>query len=444
MMKSKPVLKNKQLYKMLDSQTMLLWSQFFTLEPRKVKESNILGFYIRIRDGDAKALEQAYNKVIETNDSLRLRFCRIDLLKIRQFIDDFAYISLPQKILSGEQEFEDYLRQISKFSLPMYGERLYWAELVRIPGDSIVLVMRFHHLIMDGYSISLIFNRIAEAYEAFTKGQVSEPIQYSILHGIEQQQKYKKSQRHAQDRKFWKNSFNRQPNYSFPAGKRSQKGACDMQEISLGGQLYLDTIELASRLYCSVQCLVMSAAAFTVYKITRQTNFCIYSLTHGRYDAAARKTIGCLMNTVPVFFNLNPDQTLQCLIQEEYMNFLETLKHGQFSLSEQTPLSYKEPIRHCFNFNHAWLLISAMEYGAAFSNSAYEAKMIPGTNQPYQFYAMVLEIPGERIDIRLRYQTRKFSAGQVRYFLQQYSDTIRKITLNPDSRLSEIRKEDEL
>ena len=426
---------------MLDSQTMLLWSQVFTLEPRKVQESNILGFYIRIRGGDEKALERAFNKLIETNDSLRLRFCRIDFLKIRQFIDDYAYAQLPQKTLNDEQTFESYLRQISKIRLRMFGERLYWAELVRIPDDSIILVMRFHHLIMDGYSISLIYNRIVEAYEAFTNGRSSEPVQYSILHGLEQQQKYKKSKRHAEDRKFWMNSFNKQPNYSFPAGKRSEIGACDIQEISLKGQLYLDTIELASRLFCSVQSLIMSAAAFTVYKITKQTNFCIYSLTHGRYDAAARKTIGCMMNTVPVFFNLNPEQTLQSLIQEEYMNFLETLKHGQFSLSEQTPLSYKEPVLHGFNFNHAWLLISAMEYGAAFSNSAFEAKMIPGTNQPYQFYAMILEIPGEQIDIRLRYQTRKFSADQVSCFLQQYADTIRKLTSSPDSRLSEILKD---
>jgi len=121
------------------------------------------------------------------------------------------------------------------------------------------------------------------------------------------------------------------------------------------------------------------------------------------------------------------------------MNFLETLKHGRLSLTEHTPLSYKEPVLHGFNFNHSWLLVSVMEYGDAFSRSAYEAQMIPATNQPFQFYGMVLEVPGVKIDIRLRYQTRKFTADQITCFLQTFYEVMRQITINPDVQLSSIR-----
>ena len=437
-MNDEKALHKRRMYKLHNSQSILLWSQVFTMDPRKVRESNILGFYIRIRGGSAKALERAYNKVIETNDSLRLCLCRTGILKIRQYIDDFAYIKLPEKTVVGQAGFENYLRLIRHPSIQMFGGHLTWAELVTIQDDSVVLVMRFHHLIMDGYSISLIFSRITEAYEQYMQGTEPEPKQYSILHGFDVQNAYKASVRHTEDRKFWKDSFNTQPRYSFPAGRRSPKGECAMQEISIDNKLYRDAAELSSRLCCSMQGLIMSAAAFTVYKLTHRTNFCINSLTHGRYDADARRTIGCLMNMIPVFYDLDPDWTAQKLIREEYMIFLESLKHGQLSLTEQTPLSYREPILHGLNFNHAWMLISVMDYGAAFSNSAYEAKMIAAVNQPYQFYAMILEVPGERIDIRLRYQTHKFSADQVSRFLEQYLDTLVKVTQNPDIQLSRI------
>jgi hypothetical protein len=65
--------------------------------------------------------------------------------------------------------------------------------------------------------------------------------------------------------------------------------------------------------------------------------------------------------------------------------------------------------------------------------------MIPATNQPFQFYGMVLEVPGVKIDIRLRYQTRKFTADQITCFLQTFYEVMRQITINPDVQLSSIR-----
>lgn len=439
-MDRKQVPENRRLFRMLDSQSILLWSQIFTLEPRKVRESNILGFYICVRSGDADALERAYNKVIETNDSLRLRFCRAGGLKIRQYIDDFAYSALARRRLPDRRAFEDYLGQIGHNLIPMFGGQLTWAEIVTYGDGFTALVMRFHHLVMDGYSISLIFSRIAEAYEQYIQGIEPRPRQYSITRSFEQHEKYGKSAAHAEDRVFWRKCYNTQPRYSFPAGRRAPKGACAIREISVGGEMYRNLTALSSELCCSVQSLILSAAAYTVYRLTGKTNFCLCSLTHGRFDPDARRTVGCLMNVVPVFFNLDTDREFRASLQEEYMNFLETLKHGRLSISEQTPMSYKEPILHGFNFNHEWILVSAMEYGAAFSKSAYEAKMITATNQPYQFYAMVLEVPGERIDIRLRYQTHKFSSEQAGRFLQAFLDVMDRMTSSPGAKISSVRE----
>ncbi|MEA4889046.1 MAG: condensation domain-containing protein [Clostridiaceae bacterium] len=426
---------DRKMIKMADSQKLLLWSQFFSLEPMKVKENNIIGFYIRIKDGDPKTLEQAYNKVIQTNDSLRLRFRHSGLLGIRQYIEAFHYIPLPVRRLDSDQAFQTYLDQIHRYSLPMYGPRLTWAEIVMIPGENAILVMRFHHLIIDGYSIALIFRRIAEAYEQYKNGKEPEPAQYSVLRVFEQERQYKKSSRHAEDWRYWLRNFNLQPHYSFPAGHRSEFGACARQNIEISGCLYHEAMALAMKSGCSIQSIIMSAAAYTTYLITRKTNFCIYSLTHGRYDRAAKQTVGCLVNTIPVFYNLDPRRSISDTLKDDYLNFLDALKHGRLSMSEQTLLSYKEALLHGFNFNHAWLIISSMEYGAAFSQSVYEGNYILSRNQPHQFYCSLLEIPGEKIEIGLGYQTRKYTARQVDQVLQLFLEVIHGMILTPEAPL---------
>ena len=430
----------KQLYNMHDSQTILLWSQVFTIEPQKVKESNVLSFYIRIDGGHSNLLEKAFHKVIATNDALRLRFIRAGLLKFRQYIDDFRPVDLPHRKVASTAVFEtEYLPTIYQHPLPMLGERLYWAELVDIAGEAVVLVMRFHHLVVDGYSIALVYSRIAEAYQQYVQGIEPQPKEYSILRSFEQVAKYKASPKHAEDWKFWMKSFNKQPRYSFPAGRRSELGACAEKDLVVAGPDYQAMIALASNLGCSLQSLVMTMAALTVYRLTGKTNFCIYSLTHGRFDAIDRKTVGCLMNTVPTFFNLQLEHSFSQTLQDEYLNFLETLKHGRLSMSEQTPMSYKEAVLHGFNFNHAWLMISAMEYERTFAHSAYIGKALPGTNQPHQFYCSLLEVPGERMQFLLTYQTHRFKPDQVEMILNHFGDTLKMVTTNPEAAVRSLR-----
>lgn len=439
-MKKQTTPPGKTLFKMHDSQTLLLWSQVFTIEPRKVKESNILSFYIKIRGGDPKLLAKAFNKVLATNDALRLRFVRLGLLQYRQYIDDIRTYEPSHQAVADEAAFEkEYLPSIYQYLLPMTGERLYWAGLVSIGSESVALVMRFHHLVVDGYSIALVFSRIAEAYDQYVQSIEPQPPEYSILRSFEQVRKYKASPKHAEDRSFWMRSFNTQPRYSFPAGRRSELGDCSESEIAIEGLLYQDTIALASRLGCSLQSLIMTVAAFTVYRLTGKTNFCIYSLTHGRFDAIDKKTVGCLMNTVPTFYNLDPARRFDEILQNEYLNFLETLKHGRLSMSEQTPMSYKEAVLHGFNFNHAWLMISAMDFGKTFAKSAYEGRALTAKNQPHQFYGSVLEVPGERIDLVLGYQIKKFKTQQVSQILLTFRDVLSQVTAQPEAALQIVR-----
>ena len=65
---------NKTVYPLSSAQSMLLWGEIFSIEPRKAKEENIISFYFQVpHNCDLVALEKTYNKIIEINEALRIR-----------------------------------------------------------------------------------------------------------------------------------------------------------------------------------------------------------------------------------------------------------------------------------------------------------------------------------------------------------------------------------
>ena len=417
----------KTLYRLSAAQSLIRWAEMFSIEPRKTRENNILGMYVLVeRDADADALERAFNHLIAQNDSLRLRAVKTSH-GIRQYIADVEYEHLNRLTVRDMAEFDDLTTRLSEFDewgIGKYDCPLYCAKLVRIEeNNGCALVMRFYHSLIDGYSVKLIFERIKAAYTEVAAGdEPSAPAkEYSILRHFETQKAYSESENHNDDRKFWCRAYNHQRKYSFPAGYRAHKGDCAALPIRIGGELYGKLSALAKECRCSTQSLMMTIAAVTTYVVSGKENFCIYSMTHGRRDAVLKKTIGCMMNTVPVFYDIGvlENEPMHDVIRKAYAEALKCLTHGRLPMGEQVPLSYKEPIKHLFNFNHGWMLFSTMEYGAMKNGDNIRTSMLPVVNLPHQMYVAMFE-NSDGIMLRVNYQTRKFTEKKMKELADVY------------------------
>lgn len=431
---------DKVLYPLSDAQKMLRWAENFSIEPSKVKENNILGFYVKLpedfnRDANlgADALEKALNYVIKHNDSLRLRVVKT-FHGLRQYISDYVYRTIERIPVNGEHGFDEFIQNISKYKVDWNDESLVFAKILMLSSTQCAMILRIHHSIIDGYSVRLLFEQLKDAYNQYIAGIEPEAPEkeYSITNFFKTIEKYHNSKQHSTDRKYWFNIYNKQRHYSFPAGYRSEKGACKTEEITIENDLYQRILTLAHDCNSSLQSYMMTMAALTTYVLTGKDNFCIYSLTHGRQNLIAKKTIGCMQNTVPTFFDISAEKPVSKIVSDSYMEFLEALSHGRFAMGEQVPLSYKEPIKHFFNFNHGWLLFSAMEYGQLFENSNdLRMGFLPQINIAHQFYFAMLEVPGDHITFDLSYQIRKFKQAQVVKMLHTFVEVCRLVVENP-------------
>lgn len=240
---------------------------------------------------------------------------------------------------------------------------------------------------------------------------------------------------------FWKRQFTSQPHFTFPAGRTPLVSTSQTLELNIEGPTYLGLREYAARfgVGSSNYSLLLFTAAFTVYRISGETNFALFHMSHGRADAASKQTIGTMANMIPVFFNLDVDQTFTQAVQVCKQAYLDALMHGRLSFNDYMMFYFHEALRNGLNFNHAWMVLSAEDLQVSASRTPYQVRTFGAENQPHQFFCEILEVPGQTIHISLRYQTVKYKPGQAASYLAAFEDTLRRMLNQPDARLASLR-----
>ena len=430
--------KDKKRYKILPMQKALLWPQVYTLDRKNGKEVNVVGLYIVIRQGDPLTLEKALNKLIETNDSLRLQY-RVDwFFRFRQFVNDYEYQSFPFIQVKNREEFDRHLNEFRAMPNMFKGAPIE-AQIIRIEEeDSVGIAVRISHMAADGYSLSLFFERFIACYEHFADGKELNIKEYSIIDCFEKEFAYYKTEQARRDSKYWAKMYLTQPHFSFPAGRRAAKMESDYLDFEIDGKLYSDLVRMTRELSVSLPSMMMSIAALTVYHLRKKRNFALHVLLHGRYDLPSRRTIGDLLNMAPVFFNMEPEKNVRDFISDGYLNYMEAVKHCRCSYNLQILYSFKEAILHGFNFILPWFILSPMDIVKDFANPKYEGYVLPENAQSQQFYLYLMDVPKQKLILRLTYQTRRFTREQIEILMAVYQNMMRYITENPESRLATL------
>jgi hypothetical protein len=136
---------------------------------------------------DVPALAASLGKLVTRHETLRTSFTGTG-----QTIEDFGIVELPLVDLSGLEasEREDAASRLSneEASRPFDLSRapLVRARLFRISPSEHLLGLTLHHIISDGWSMSVLLQDLAEIYDAFTSGTSGRevrlpelPIQYA-------------------------------------------------------------------------------------------------------------------------------------------------------------------------------------------------------------------------------------------------------------------------
>src|SRR5665647_1662357 len=118
---------------------------------------------------DLNRIESAINLFIERNDAIRFRISEESGEPV-QYIEPYELLSFERYEFSYNEELYRWDETQSALPFQMTNSPLFYFALIRVGENDGGLYVRFHHLISDAWTMSLLGNHVIEYYAALQEG----------------------------------------------------------------------------------------------------------------------------------------------------------------------------------------------------------------------------------------------------------------------------------
>lgn len=119
---------------------------------------------------DVPALQEAFNQLVARHDALRTTFALGEAGEPVQIVHRTVRIDLPVTQVS-EADAAAKIREIVKRPFSLITPPLIRVQLLELAAEERLLVVVMHHIISDGWSISIVVRELGALYQAIQRGQ---------------------------------------------------------------------------------------------------------------------------------------------------------------------------------------------------------------------------------------------------------------------------------
>ena len=287
---------------------------------------------------NVNALTSAIRAVIQRHESLRTIFESVDG-EARQVVLSGVDVQVPILNLTDLPESErerEALRIASeegKKPFDLTRGPLLRTVLLQLSRGRYILVLAMHHIITDGWSISILFRELAHCYEDFASGREPElpelPLQYAEY--AQWQREYITGEVLAKQVKYWKNKLaGAQTILDLPTDRprpatHSWHGATE--ELIFEKQVLAALKEFAQTEGGTLFMVSMAAFQALLWRYTSQDSILVGTPTAARSQIEIENLVGFFVNTLVFRADFAPDLTFRDLVRQVRGCALEAYGH---------------------------------------------------------------------------------------------------------------------
>ena len=205
--------------------------------------------------------------------------------------------------------------------------------LLQVSRDQYILVLAMHHIITDGWSISILFRELAHCYEAYASGREPQlpelPIQY--VEYAQWQREYITGEVLAKQVEYWKNKLaGAQTILDLPTDRprpttHSWHGATE--ELIFESQVRAALKEFAQSEGATLFMVSMAAFQALLWRYTSQDSILVGTPTAARSQIEIENLVGFFVNTLVFRADFTPDMTFRDLVRQVRACALEAYAH---------------------------------------------------------------------------------------------------------------------
>ncbi|HEY2915104.1 MAG TPA: amino acid adenylation domain-containing protein [Candidatus Angelobacter sp.] len=284
---------------------------------------------------DEQVLERSVNHIVARHEVLRSEFKATDGivqtsasdLFIPLLIEDLRQADKSDKLSIAME------RAAVEASLPFdltHGPLLR-TSIYRIADDESLLLLVVHHIVIDGWSLGILLQEVAAAYEAYSRGVPPAlpdlPVQYSDF-ARWQRERYDEAQE-ASELEYWTRQLAGAPSTNFALRKSTapQANSAGRQTVKIETELVLETRKTAQQSGATVFMVWLAAFTAFLWRYTGQGDIVTGSAVSVRPYPALEKLIGIFINTVALRVRLDANTTFQELLARVRVTCMDAFAH---------------------------------------------------------------------------------------------------------------------
>jgi len=394
-------------------------------------------------DLNIEVFERAWQHTLDRHAILRTAFAWEELdeplqvvgrnvkMRITQF--DWRELSLEQQ----QERLATLLEDDRTLGFQLSKAPLMRLSIIRLSEHAYQFVWSFHHLLLDGWSQSLIIKEVFAFYEAYLQGkeiELDEPRPYrDYIQWLRQQDAGKAEQ-------FWREQLRGITTPTSFGIERSSSATQDyaQQQIKLSAQRSIALKEFARQQRLTLNTVIQGAWALLLSRYSHQSDVVFGAVVSGRPPTLAGfdKMVGLFINTLPVRVRITDKQSVGVWLRElqeaqgemrqyEYSSLVEV--QGWSEVPRGLPL-----FESILDFENYPMDRALQQQGANVAQS--DIGFVVRTNYPLE----VVAVPGNEFSLQLKYDRSRFDDAKLTRMLGHFQTLLEAVVADPDQPLSHL------
>ncbi len=298
------------------------------------------GEYIEIKGKiDINKFEEALTKAVREAESLHIHFGE-DQSGPYQVLGDSNEIPFHFLDVSDQENPQEkallWMKEDLIHPIDLTTDRLFSQALFKVGPDRYFWYQQIHHIVMDAFGFSLISQRVAKLYTALVQGRPCEEVAFSpFVKLLEEDARYRESEKFKADRQFWLDRFADQPEVMSLAERapRTSNGF-----LSQTGYLSSDAAqsfkENARKYSGTWHEVAMAVTAVYIHRLTGTEDVILSLPMMGRLGSASINIPSMVMNLLPLRLTVRPDMTLKELVKQVSSEVRNIRRHQNYRHEE--------------------------------------------------------------------------------------------------------------
>ncbi|PYP88087.1 MAG: hypothetical protein DMF61_08285 [Blastocatellia bacterium AA13] len=411
---------------------------------------------------DASALRRCFDIIVERHSSLRTTFEQSSTGEPIQHVNASGIVSM--EVIEGEErtdaEVEAWIKRETSRPFDLEHEFPFRIGLLRRSERQHVMVLVFHHLAIDFWSLVVVFDELRQLYERET-GHIAARVETegpSYLEYVSQEKARLEGPEHSRLWDYWSENLSAPlPITEAPSDRPRppvQTYSGNTCGIAIDPETSRGIATLARSSGASLFTVLLAALKVVVHRYTGQTDIIIGSPSAGRRSARLKNLIGYCVNALPLRTSAADDPTFASFVERARKTVVGALDHQDYPfplLAEKLRIARDPSRTPVFQIMFALQKAHISGYGdlAPFALGEAEAEVQLGnlslhslalseSDVAFDLNLMVAE-KGEGFAVSLQYNRDLFDRGTIERMLGHFRSVLASGAADSNQHISRIQ-----